>query len=105
MKNIANILRFPTTGSKSSKVCYKKITVWKNYVLLSLGITAQFILKKKRNTGTDPIINTGTDPMINTRTDNIVNPPNPHPLRDNTSGFLVTFFPQKSNIIIPIIYK
>ena len=61
----------------------------------ALGITLQFILKKKDNTGTDLIIITGTDPMINTRTDNIVNPPNPHPLRDNTSGFLVTFFAKK----------
>ena len=39
----------------------------------ALGITPQFILKKKDNTGTDPIINTGTDLMINTGIDYINN--------------------------------
>ena len=44
----------------------------------ALGITAQFILKKKDNTGTDLIINTGTDLIIitgNDYIDNTVNPP------------------------------
>ena len=57
----------------------------------ALGITPQFILKKKDNTGTDLIINTGTDLIIitgNDYIDNTVSPPSALIL----IVFLVTFF-------------
>jgi len=62
----------------------------------ALGITAQFILKKKDNTGTDLIINTGTDPIIIIGID-YINNAGTNPSRALYFWFFGYLFSQKSN--------